>query len=307
VLEKACVIFNPAARNAPTLRRVIEAASDMKAAGWEVDVLRTEAAEQAEALAREAANKGVRVVFACGGDGTINEVANGLAGSETALAIMPAGMGNVFGKEAHVPRDLRKALQVLVDGEEWRFDLGRANDRYFVLMAGIGFDGAVVKSVPSGAKRRLGSTAYALWGAAETLRHKSQQVELRIDGAARQLELYWLLIGNTRSYGGVLNITGKARADDGLLDAYAFCGHGLGWVLRTGVRVATRRQDGSDGVTYYRAREIDVLTPGLPVQADGEYFGTTPMRFSVVPSALTMRVPRDGVRELVGRSQGTTT
>jgi diacylglycerol kinase (ATP) len=298
-LERAVIVYNPAARNAPDREKVSAAAAAYRASGWEVDLRATEAAGHARSLAAEAAASGSRVVFACGGDGTINEVVNGIASTPSALAVLRGGMGDVFGKEVRVPRDALSALRVLTDGEEHRIDLGMANERYFLLMAGVGFDGEVVRRVPPGPKRWIGSTAYVLWATAALARYRARQVEVVFEDEKRSMELYWLLLGNTRSYGGVLNITGHALADDGLLDGYTFCGHGLGWAARTAARIAVGRQDGSAGVSFFRTADLEVLTPGLPVQADGEYFGETPMRFGVAPRALSVLAPKGALHALL--------
>jgi diacylglycerol kinase (ATP) len=285
-MERAVIVYNPNARNAPKFDRLCAAASSMAAEGWQVDITITEAVEHALDIAREAATVGTSVVFACGGDGTINEVANGLARTDTALAVLRGGMGNVFAKEFGISRAPEAALRVLAEGERHRFDLGCANQRYFLLMAGIGFDADVVRFVPRKPKRLLGSTSYAIWGIWDLFRYRARDVELKLDGVERWAKLYWLLLGNTRSYGGILNITGQARVDDGLLDAYVFEGGGPGWLAATAARLALHRQDGGRGVTFQCAREVQVVTPGIPVQVDGEYICDTPARFSVEPAAL---------------------
>lgn len=298
-MRKATIVFNPVARKAPPPQRLRLAPAALRPDGWEIDVCPTTGPLHAIELARGAANAGAEVVFACGGDGTVNEVVNGLAGTEAALGIVRAGTGNVFGKEVRVPRGLNDALRVLIDGEDYRFDLGLAGARRFLLMAGIGFDGSIVRRVPPGPKRLLGTTSYVLWGAAEALRFQAKAVTLSIDGDAHEIDLYWLLLGNTRSYGGVVDITHRAVADDGLLDTYVFAGSGLPWMLKTGARIALRRHDAADGVSFYRARAVEVLSPGLHVQADGEYFGPTPMSFSVLPGALKVRLPRGAAHRLM--------
>ena len=300
-MKKASIIFNPFARNAPALERLRTAGGAFRPDGWEVEVLRTEALLHAVSLAGEAADRGSEVVFACGGDGTVNEVVNGLAGKQAALGIIRGGTGNVFGKEVHVPRHFAEALNVLIDGEDYLFDIGQAGDRYFLLMAGIGFDGSVVRRVPTGPKRFLGTTSYVIWGAAEAVRFQSRQVDLLVDGKPEDIELYWLLVANTRSYGGVVDVASTAIADDGLFDAYAFAGRGLPWMLMTGSRIALRRHHGAPGVHFHRAAKIEIVTPGMDVQADGEYFGQTPMAFAIVPRALTVRLPRGGARRLMSR------
>jgi diacylglycerol kinase family enzyme len=121
-----------------------------------------------------------------------------------------------------------------------------------------------------------------------------------LDGEALEAPLYWLLLGNTRSYGGVIDIASHARADDGLLEAYLFAGEGVSWALANAARIALRRHEGAAGVSYRRVREVAVETAGIPVQLDGEDFGVTPAAFGVRPAALPILVPRGGADRLVG-------
>jgi YegS/Rv2252/BmrU family lipid kinase len=293
-LERASILYNPAARNAPSAERLRLAAALMRLKGWDIDVVSTERMGHATELAREAAQRGWSAVIACGGDGTLNEVVNGVAGTPTAVGVIRGGMGNVFAKEIGVPRPPELALEALLAGERGRFDLGVAGGRHFLLMAGVGFDATIVNRVPSQPKRLLGSTSYALWGAAGLFGYESRRVAFSINGVQREDDLYWLLLGNTRSYGGVINITSRAKADDGLLDAYIYAGKGLTWAVRTGLWIALRRADRHRGVSYERVSDLEVMTPGVPVQADGEYFGETPMRFGVARLALTVLLPRGG-------------
>ena len=297
-MERALIIYNPMARNAPGTSR-LRAASDLyRMHGWQIDLAPTAAPGHATLLAREAAEAGTPVIFSCGGDGTLNEVLNGIVGTESRLSLIRGGTGNVFAKEIHVPRSPEKALRVLLEGEEGHFDLGKANDRYFLCMCGVGFDASVVRKVPSNTKRLLGSTSYVLWGVAEVARYRSQPVRIRLgEEEEQEVDLYWLLLGNTRSYGGVLNSAHEAIADDGLLDAYVFAGSRI--PITTAARLAVQRTDGAPGVSFQRLQELEVLTPAIPVQADGEYFGETPMTFSVAPKALTILMPPGQGRQLL--------
>jgi YegS/Rv2252/BmrU family lipid kinase len=314
-VERATIVLNPAARNAPSAGRLRVAALGLRPAGWEIDLVITEAAGHATELARSAAAAGSKAVFACGGDGTINEVVNGLVGTESALAVIRGGMGDVFGKEIDVARAPEKALRVLTEGDRRRFDLGLATmgeptstqsagaradsaRRYFLLMAGVGFDAAIVRRVPLGPKRLIGSAAYGVWGALELAQYRPRRTQLAFDGEEREAELYWLLLGNTRSYGGVLNITSEAKVDDGLLNARLFTGGGLPWVASTAARIVSGRADGGGGVWSGRVREAAIVTPGIDVQADGEYLGQTPVRFQAAPGALSVLLPRGRGREL---------
>jgi diacylglycerol kinase (ATP) len=263
----------------------------LRAEDWQVDIYPTDAAQHAIALAGEAAASGAEVVFACGGDGTVNEVVNGLIDTPATLGLIRGGMGDVFAKEIGISKRPDLALHVLVDGIRRRFDTGRANGRHFLCMAGVGFDAAIVNAVPNTLKRRLGSTSYALVGVPSALRHESRPIRLTVDGAQRDASLYWLLLGNTRSYGGVLDITSDAKVDDGLLDAFFFEGAGIPWIASTAARLVTRRHENARGVSFQRIRTLEIATPGLPVQLDGEYVGETPITFEACSQTLDVLLP----------------
>ena len=310
-MDKATVVYNPNSRNAPQPKRLDEAALALADDGWDVDVVPTEGSGHATVLAQEAASAGASVVFACGGDGTINEVLNGLIGTPTALGVIRAGMGDVFAKEIGVPRRPEDAMRVLLTGHKERFDLGVIEtenaSRYFLCMAGAGFDADVERRVPRGAKRALGSTAYALWGVADLRRHRATPVQLNIDGEPHEADLYWLLVGNTRSYGGIVDITAQAAVDDGQLDAYIFAGQGPMWLASTALRLAVRRPEGGRGVSFQKVQRLELMTPGLPLQADGEYLGESPARISVAPACLDVLMPDGKGMKLFSRNEGAAT
>ncbi len=288
--KRGLLIANPAARGAPPIERLRAAIDGIP--GWDVSLETTKAAGHATELARSAVERGCDAVIASGGDGTVNEVANGLARSDTALAVIRSGTANVWAKEARLPRDPAAAAQLLADGETRTIDLGRAGDRYFVNVAGIGFDAAIVQEVSGGLKRRLGATAYVLHGLRRMLSYRAAPAECLADGKPFADELYWLLLGNTRSYAGVLDIAYRAVADDGRLDAYLLRRGGplrLLWLVPS---VLFRRHDRGKNMLYRQIESLDLREPGLPVHVDGEYIGETPMRFQVAPGALRVIVPR---------------
>lgn len=297
--RRALFILNPAARGAPPIERLRAAIDGLD--GWETSLEATAAAGQATELARNAAEGGLDAVVACGGDGTVNEVANGLAGSATALAVVRGGTANVWAKEAHLPRDPSAAVRLLSDGEQRTIDLGRASavggstsgggDRYFLLMAGVGFDAAIVRQVSGALKRRLGAASYLLHGLRCVLRHRTVEADLLVNRGPLPSPLYWLLLGNTRSYAGVLNITHQARADDGRLDLCLLRKGGLLRLAWLAPWVLLRRHHRRAGVLYRTVESLEVRTPGLPVQVDGEYLTETPLRFEVAPAALRVMVP----------------
>lgn len=299
--RRALFVYNPAARGVPSPSRLQAAVRWLETQGWATSLESTTASMHACELAREAARKGYDVVAACGGDGTVSEVANGLAGSPTALAVIPGGTANVWAKEVHIPRNPLAAAAVIAGGERRRIDLGLAStegefasggsDRFFLLMAGVGLDGQVVGTVPEGLKRRLGAAAYVAHGLRGALLYRSQLTLLLVDGEPLETHLFWMVAGNTRSYGGVVNVTHLATADDGRLDLCLFRRHG---VLRTaayGLRILAGRHDRCPEVLYRTVESVEVREPVLPVQVDGEYLGETPMIFRAVAGALRVVVP----------------
>ncbi len=145
--------------------------------------------------------------------------------------------------------------------------------------------------MPGGLKRRVGAAAYLFAGLSQALTHRTVQAEIEADGERIEEGLYWLLLGNTRSYAGVLNITHQAEADDGRLD---FCLLQRGGLLRLAWLtpwVLLGRHHRRAHVVYRKLASLEVRTPGLPVQIDGEYLAETPLRFEVAAAALRVIVP----------------
>lgn len=288
-----CVLIrNPASRQAlddATLSRVLEEAAR---SGWQVDPCFAEFPGHTTELARQAAARGAQVVLVYGGDGTINEAVNGIAGTRTALAVLPGGTANVWAKETRISRDPVAAMRAATDGERRQVDLGRANGRYFLLMAGVGLDGEVIERVRPDAKRRFGALSYLMAAVPTALQTRPWAARLRIDGEEIETPLYWMVIGNTRSYGGFRDITHRAQADDGKLDVAIMQRGGIVRLALDGARMMIGQHDRSANIRYLRATTIAVETPGLPVQVDGEPAGETPMVFDIVPRALTVIVPR---------------
>src|SRR4051812_29924734 len=202
------VILNPAARSTRA-RNQSNAIGELP--GGAVISITTEAG-QARALAADAAQQGYRIVVAAGGDGTINEVVNGLAGSQTALGILPVGTMNVFAAELGLPRRLSDAWRVIQAGHTREIDLARANRQYFVQLAGVGLDAQVVKETTRTLKKNFGPLSYLI-STAQIAARKPPVIIADCDG--RVLEGSFVLIGNGRFYGGPIPFFSRARVDDG--------------------------------------------------------------------------------------------
>ncbi len=285
------VIRNPTSGRSLDERKLDVALNIARDAGWDVSVAATERSGHATEIAREAAASGVDVIIVNGGDGTINEVINGIAGTAAALATLRGGTANVWAGEIHMERDSVKAMRQIVRGERRRIDLGRADGRCFLLMAGIGFDAEVVPGVSRRLKRLIGPLAYVVTGVAAIFRTRDRMARVRIDGSVSDMHAHWLLVSNTRSYGGITNIMFRAEADDGLFDVGIMHRGGPWRTVIDGVRVLLKRHERSSNIDYIKAREVEIETAGLAVQLDGERWGSTPMRFEVWPQSLTVIVP----------------
>jgi diacylglycerol kinase family enzyme len=176
-------------------------------------------------------------------------------------------------------------------GQVRQIDLGRANERYFLLMAGLGFDAEAMQAVQGQTKRRFGPLAILAAGALAALRSSGSRLRVRADGRTFETDAVLVTIGNTRLWAGAVQITHRATAADGLLDVCIFPGHSLFTRLRHLLLVFIGRHDADPEVTYLQARELQVAArPTLPLQVDGEPLGTTPVRFEIVPGALRVLV-----------------
>ena len=307
-MKSALIIINPVSPNLPARRHLREAAAWLKAQGWRADWAFTRWAGEATRIAGRAVGEGRDLVAVCGGDGTISEAINGLAGSQTPLAVIPAGTANVWAKEVGLPRRPIDALQVALYGQARRMDLGRAGagqeGRYFFLMAGVGLDGQIAASLPLQVKRYLGATAYAIAAVRESLRFRGQQVRLLLDGEPCETRLMMMVVGNTRNYAGVAQVTARACANDGLLDVCLFPGEGpLDIILHT-LRVIANAHLRASSVLYRRVRRVELPEESvLPVQLDGDFCSAYPTLFEVAPAALTVMLPRRSLPLFRGRGR----
>ena len=269
--------------------------------GIPAELCPTERPGHAAELAREAVKAGMDMVVAAGGDGTVNDVIQSLAGHTTALGVLPMGTINVWAREMNIPLNTADAREVLLHGIRRRADLGRAGSRYFLLMSGIGFDAEVARRVEHSWLKRLGLKLLHYFATAGILSmtHPSAKIWMRSDGRRRSVNALMILIGNTRLYGGAFTFTNKALADDGMLDVVVISSGGLLYRLGVLLRAALHRPSLGPRVRYARTRtlRLEAATP-LPVQVDGEVIGTLPMTFTVAPSALTVVVPRDAPADL---------
>jgi diacylglycerol kinase (ATP) len=285
------LIANPIA-GGDARKKIRLAQSRLEQRGCRVELNLTGARGDAAAAAREARQGGYERILAAGGDGTLNEVINGLAPSATPLAFLPLGTTNVFALEAGIPFDVEKACDIALDGQLQPVCLGAADDVRFLLMAGIGFDAEVVYRVSTRLKRWTGKLAYLASAVSTLFRSPPAPVEVACEDGTI-LRGYSIIIGNGRLYGGRFSVTPEASLKEDLLDVCLFQKWGPGHLLRYVARIAAGGRLEEPDVRHFKARTLTVTGSGVPVQIDGDYLGRLPMTFRALPGELVLVLPRE--------------
>ena len=274
-MPESVIIFNPKARS----EKSRDLADVLREIAPEAVLRETDSAGGARRLAAEAAREGFRIVVAAGGDGTVNEVVNGLAGTEAALGVLPIGTMNVFSKEHDLPEKLDEAWAIIRAGNLREIDLLAANGTHFIQLAGVGLDAQVVKETTWESKKNLGPLSYLISAAQIAARTPPK---LAVEAGGRISEGSFVLIGNGRYYGAKITLFPKARVDDGLLDVLIFKNIGYLDIAKYLAGVLVGRHTGMDGVEYFQVSEATVRSEGdVPVEVDGELSGALPVTFRV--------------------------
>jgi YegS/Rv2252/BmrU family lipid kinase len=313
---KAMLIFNPAAGARDVRRELEQAMAYWEDRGWQVSFRETWGPGDATTFAREAVATGCQAVFVAGGDGTVGEAADSLAGSDVALGVLPSGVGNVWALEMGIPtpsplrrHPLLDAAEALAEGEIRRIDLGRAGQRHFILWAGIGLDAEVTgwmepRDRPT---KRLGTLAYAVAAVLVAKDYRGTRTRVIIDDHRINTRSILIIVSNAQLYARLVRVAAEAYLDDGLLDVCIFKGVNLASTVHHAIKVFARRHLRDPQVEYYRCRKVSISTATpLPVQIDGDPVGTTPMEFEIVPHALNIIVPRNSSQRLFLHAPGTT-
>ncbi len=295
---RMCVIFNPTAKGekAKRFRRNLEMI------GAECALKQTVAAGGARPLAAEAVREGFEVIVAAGGDGTLNEVLNGMGdvpdGFERArLGVLPLGTVNVFAKELGLPAGLKQSWQILRAGKEIKIDLpcvecsvnGRPERRYFAQLAGAGLDARAIELVDWDLKKKLGPLAY-VWAGIAALRAPASQVTVTNGTESVAGEL--VLIGNGRFYGGRYRVFPKADLCDGLLEVCVFPKTNWTTLVRCAGLFVAGSELPASVAKCFRAKTFTLSSPlPTPMEVDGENIGHLPATFSIQQKRLRVVAP----------------
>lgn len=307
-VSHAALIYNPAAGGG-RLRRQIhhleEAQKILLRSGIETTLLVTGEPGDATEFARQCVTDNYDLVIASGGDGTNNEVVNGLAGSRVPLAVLPCGTANILAKELGIPWDVRRAAELIPTSRPRRIALGRmeplrascepagngAADRYFLCVGGAGADGALVYSLDLGSKDKAGILAYWMEGVRQLLSYRFPS--FRITSRERSLDATLVVVGRTKHYGGPFRITTGASLFDEQFEVLAVTARNrfifLSYLPALWFGYLRRRGD----VHYWKTDALRCEIPDgvVHTQLDGEPSGRLGVDFRIVPSALTLMVP----------------
>ncbi|MGZ4301148.1 MAG: diacylglycerol/lipid kinase family protein [Gaiellaceae bacterium] len=276
----------------PELRRVLEAAGVADPFWCEVPKSR-----KAPAQVRRALDEGAELIVAWGGDGMVQRCVDVLAGSEVPLAIIPAGTANLFATNLGIPSDIEGAVAVGLHGARRRVDLGRFNGERFAVMAGSGFDAAMIRDAGEGGlKERLGRVAY-VWTGSENLRSKPFRADIEVDGANwYKGKASCILFGNVGKLVGGVEAFEDARPDDGKLELGIVTAEGLLEWGRMIARAAVGPVDKSPLAQTTKARAVKVkLNRKVLYELDGgDRTKVKTFKVKVEPGAVTVCVPKDG-------------
>lgn len=289
---KAAVIYNPHAGRGRggVIASTVEGC--LASHGLDVVLHATQASEEATQIASRLCRE-ADIVVAVGGDGTVNEVVNGMADSDARLGIVPAGTVNVLALELGIPFQVERACEVIAGGNVLSMDLGWVNDRRFILMMGAGIDALTIRNIDPRSKRRFRELAFVSTGLRQGFARPPQVFTVRVNGEEHRVT--FLVAGNSRYYGGRFGITTDADPTDGLLDVLMFKGTsvarlGVFWLgVPTGLHLHNR------DVTYVRTQSAEVLPLDdehvVWYQTDGELAGKLPATLGIDHHAIDILVP----------------
>jgi diacylglycerol kinase (ATP) len=282
------IILNPASGSPESLRGWQERVESIACRS---PIRITSHTGEAEALARRAVEEGFGKIVAAGGDGTVNEVVNGISGSNAALGLLPIGTVNVFAMELGLPsRDLKVCWDIIQGDNVRLVDLPSANGRCFVQLAGVGLDAQVVKETSLAFKHSFGPLSYLISAAQIAGR---QPPKLVIESADTSVnEASFVLIGNGRLYGGPFPFFKRAIIDDGLFDVVVFKRLGYLEIIKYLQDVIFSSDIRAPEIEYFQTRRLRITSEqDVPLELDGELAGSCPVEFEIQQKTLRLLAP----------------
>lgn len=285
------IIYNPAAGRGRARRHVREIEEYLRGLGARVDCEPSTDPDDLVRIAAESSRGGYDRVVVCGGDGTLNLAIREFDLANGTLALIPTGSGDDFAKVMGIPRNVRRACDVVINGTVREVDVALANNIRYLGVAGLGFDSEVADFANRNVKFLRGSAVY-LYAILRVLpRFTPRPVEIRTENSTRQEEIMFAAVGNTRQYGGGIRITPDAKVDDGLLDICIVHRSTRAELLKTLPKAYTGAHVKSSFVEMGRGRAFHFSSEiAMAVYADGEPLTRTPVSFGLADGKLKVVV-----------------
>lgn len=293
--ERIRIIANPVSGKGRGIRRAREVAELLQSRGCAAHLVETRQAGDARRLAAEGGD--CSAVVAVGGDGTVNEVLNGLPAGP-AIGMIPSGTANVLAKELGLPRSAEGLTRVLADGREIRWDLAvdRVSGRKVLLFASAGYDAHVVHVFHAARKGAIRMWQYILWGLKSIVDFEAPRITVELDGRTVATDASWVQVSNVAAYGGPLVFTPRARPDDGRFEVMVLRGGGRRDVVRMFWRAIVGWALGIDlclgGLSFHGASRVRLSShERVPVQVDGDPGGHLPVDLELLPGGARVLAP----------------
>jgi diacylglycerol kinase (ATP) len=295
-MEKARIIYNPTSGREAVKKSLPDILEKFEVAGYETSTHATTSEGDAIKAARAAVERGYDLVVAAGGDGTINEVINGLAEQDhrPKLGIIPAGTTNDFARALHIPRDIQKAVDVILSGNTMLLDIGKVNEHYFINIAGGGKLTELTYDVPSKLKTVLGQLAYYIRGIEMLPSLKPSNVKIEYDGEIMEEDIMLFLVSNSNSVGGFEKLAPDAKMNDGYFDLLILRKTNLAEFIQIATLAIRGEHLKSKNIIYKQAKHIKVHTDEkMQLNIDGEYGGLLPGEFINLQQHIEFCVPEE--------------
>lgn len=298
--QRAAIIYNPmSGRSGRRGEDALDMVRLLEAEGIEAEARATSGPSDATRLAREAVEAGANTIISYGGDGTLNEVIQGMIGSRASLAVWAGGTANVVARDLGLPFRKEELAKIIGAGKTRTITLGRASSpsgsngpfqRYFFMFSGIGLDAAIARNVNLKLKRRTGEFAYWVTGLKHLLSWRAQPFDVEVDG--KRYESVFTLVGNGKGYGGGLCMTPRAKLEEPWFEVFILPRRANNVVYLSDLTACLRGNAERTRATIVRGQHVKASSPHEQwVQCDGEIIGALPMTFDAVPDALSIIVP----------------
>lgn len=299
-MKRARIIYNPTSGRELFKKHLPEVLEALEIAGYETSCHATTGEGDAISAAKKAVENNFDIIIAAGGDGTLNEVVAGVSEFENRpkIGLIPMGTTNDFARAVHIPRDIKRAVDIIVQGDTIPVDVGKVNDRYFINIAGGGRITELTYDVPSRLKTMLGQLAYYLKGIEMLPSINATKVRIEYDGEVFEDEAMMFLVGLTNSVGGFEKLAPNASINDGNFSLLILKKVNIAEFIRLATLAIRGEHLEDPHVIYKKAQHIKVTSEDkVLLNLDGEYGGTIPATFQNLYRHIDVFVPIDEIRE----------